>query len=128
MKVINEWDGEPARTPTQIIQDWFNRHHRDIESYGIAGPPVDALMTALAPLFAAGPWRTDVENAEFVDGDEYLIEYTHAWFPDNNAANVKGTLYYEAERDRFAHSCHGIITRDRLRAFATINQPEIHNA
>jgi len=78
-----------------------------------------------APIPAAGPWRYDVENAEFVDGDEYLIEYTHAWFPDNKAANVKGALYYEAERDRFAHSCHGIITRDRLRAFATINQPEI---
>jgi len=79
------------------------------------------------PMPAAGPWRTDVENAEFTDGQEYLIEYTHPWRAAGITANIRGALFYVAEYDNFIHQCHGIITRDRLRAFATSNQPEIPN-
>lgn len=76
---------------------------------------------------AAGSWRTDVENAQFTEGQEYLIEYTHPWYPTEPAANYRGTVFYVAEHDHFTHPCHGIITRDRLRTFATINRPEIPN-
>ena len=69
MKVINEWDGAPAQTPTQIIRERYAEHHRDIDDF-----EVDALIAALAPLFAAGPWRTDVGNAP-KDGSEFVIWY-----------------------------------------------------
>lgn len=128
MKVINEWDGAPAQTPTQIIRDWYAEYRKDIEECGIDGFHATELMAALAPLFAAGVWRYDVENAQFVDGSEYLIEYTHPWFWANPASNYRGTAYYRAQHDEFDHPCHGIITRDRIRAFATINTPETCNA
>lgn len=76
------------------------------------------------PMPAANPWRYDVENAEFTEGQEYLIEYTHPWRAAGITANIRGALFYVAEYDHFIHQCHGIITRDRLRAFATINPPE----
>ena len=61
MKVINEWNGA-ARTPTQIIREWYAEYRDDIQECGIDGFHATELMAALAPLFAAGPWRYDVEN------------------------------------------------------------------
>jgi hypothetical protein len=127
MKVINTLDGEPARTPTQIIRDWYAAYNDEMNWGGIDGFHATELMAALGVLFAAGPWCTDVENAEFTDGQEYLIEYTHPWRAAGITANIRGALFYVAEYDHFIHQCHGIITRDRLRAFATINQPETIN-
>lgn len=111
-------------TPTKIIRDWYSEHADDIREWGIDGFHATELMTAIAPVFAAGPWRTDVENAQFTEDQEYLIEYTHPWYPTEPAANYMGTVFYVAEHDHFTHPCRGIITRDRLRAFATIYPPE----
>ena len=116
MKVINEWDGAPAQTPTQVIRQWYDEHWRDVENYGIAGPPVDELMSALAPLFSAGPWRYDVEDAP-KDGSEIAAEF-----------DVLGTI----ER-HFVKWHHGSgswespsekLPNDTLRAYAIVNQPE----
>jgi len=148
MKVINTWDGEPARTPTKIIRDWYAEYKDEMHWGGIDGFHATELMAALAsrkdqemnsrcadcncedcrcdrpPMPAANQWRYDVKNAQFTEDREYLIEYTHPWYPTEPAANYRGTVFYVAEHDHFTHPCHGIITRDRLRAFATINRPE----
>lgn len=122
MKVINEWDGAPAQTPTQIIREWYAEHVRDIENYGIAGPPVDALMSALAPLFSAGPWRYDVENAEH--GALYLVKL------DGFFGGVPQALFYDKKTLCWRSNMNGgplIAWADSTIAFATINQPEIPN-
>jgi len=116
MKVINEWDGAPAQTPTQIIREWYAEHHRDIESYGIAGPPVDALMSALALLFAAGPWRTDVENAP-KDGSKVML----AWGSERIGIAV---FYWDNDANVWVDGNGSYVEHEYVIAFATINQPE----
>ena len=74
---------------------------------------------------AAGPWRYDVENAEFVDQQEYWLEYTHPWYATEPDANYRGALEYDADGDHFMHPCHGIISRGRIVAFAIPNPPEV---
>lgn len=118
MKVINEWDGAPAQTPTQIIREWYDEHWRDVENYGIAGPPVDALIAALAPLFAAGPWRTDVENAP-KDGSEFVI-----WYDDQDKGwRLRIIHWYEPFKNFRDRMDYGVYMPS-MAAFATINQPE----
>lgn len=118
MKVINEWDGAPAQTPTQIIREWYAEHHRDIENYGIDAFHAAELMSALAPLFSAGPWRYDVENAP-KDGSEVLLAIR---INDEDFCLV-GKWH---ENYRFWSTSTGLMPQDKdVSAFATINQPEI---
>lgn len=90
-------------TPTRIIQDWYSNNDHDIRECGIDDFHATELMTALAPLFAAGPWRTDVENID--DYTNYLCEYP------NNYAALDG-LCIKLDSKRFSGR------------FATINPPE----
>ena len=88
------------------------------------GEEIDHLRAELAAC-AAGPWRTDVENAEFVDQQEYWLEYTHPWYATEPDANYRGALEYDADGDHFMHPCHGIVYRGRIVAFAIPNPPEV---
>ena len=119
MKVINEWDGAPAQTPTQIIREWYAEHVREIYDNGIDDFEVDALMSALAPLFAAGPWRTDVENAP-KDGSEVLL----AWRDCIGEPHCE-SFHWDADDEVWINGDGGFIEDSGIRAFATINQPEI---
>jgi hypothetical protein len=109
MKVINTWDGEPARTPTQIIRDWYAAYKDEMNLGGIDGFHTTELMAALGVLFAAGPVRNDIDNCPL--NQEVLMRrpdgmhYVAVW----NAPPVF---------DRERHPNAPI-------AFATINRPEI---
>lgn len=73
---------------------------------------------------ATGPWRYDVGVAQFEDGQEYMIEFTHPWYPEEREADYRSVSRWDAEYDYFQYPLTGIVTRDRLRAFASINAPE----
>lgn len=98
-------------TPTQIIRDWYAAYKREFYLDGIDGFHATELMAALAPLFAAGPVRNDIENCPLKQ--EVLMQrpdgmhYVAVW----NAPPVF---------DRERHPNAPI-------AFATINQPETTN-
>lgn len=114
MKVINEWNGA-ARTPTQIIREWYAEYRDDIQECGIDGFHATELMAALAPLFAAGPWRTDVDNAER-DGSYFLMQDKY----DGDLHLVKWCKIHDCFT-AISGSHHAAIS---IRAFAAINQPE----
>lgn len=120
MKVINEWDGEPARTPTQVIRDWYAAYKDEMNWGGIDGFHATELMAALAPLFAAGVWRYDVENAP-KDGSEIAAEFDVLGTTERHFVKWhSGSGSWESPSEK--------LPDDALRAFATINQPEIPNA
>lgn len=107
MNVINEWDGA-AQTPTQVIRNWYAAYKEEMYWGGIDGFHATELMSALAPLFAAGPWRTDVENApekQTIMGGFYDSYNAFFWYPVSRIGNT--------------------WVPDKPIAFATINQPEI---
>jgi len=116
MKVINTWDGEPARTPTQIVKDWYAEYKDEMNLGGIDGFHTTELMAALAPLFAAGPWRTGWENAPR-DGSVIMADFGCHGEPTNiHIVHWDGEWWSNKDRE---FEC------SLLRAFATINPPEI---
>lgn len=112
MKVINTWDGEPKRTPTQIISDWYAEYRDDIQECGIDGFHATELMAALAPLFAAGKWRTDVENSPL---GEWVMTRDARPFSEWRKGKRDGNVWTGSDYNPM----------DTPIAFATINQPEI---
>lgn len=106
-------------TPTQIIRDWYAEHRKDIEECGIDGFHATELMTVLAPLFAAGPWRYDVENAPF---DTQLLCWQET--PDGCDWHCIGMK--RTEQDEWECGLPGCV-HDAPIAFATINPPETPN-
>jgi len=113
MKVINTWDGEPARTPTQIVKDWYAEYKDEMNLGGIDGFHTTELMAALAPLFAAGPWRADVENAP-KEGVILVIAHT------GEIRAVSFNPLFDCWTDDEYH-----VWQYNIDAFATINPPEI---
>jgi len=135
MKVINTWDGEPARTPTQIIRDWYAEYKDEMHRGGIDGFHATELMAALAsrkdqemnsrcadcncedcrcdrpPMPAANQWRYDVKNAPHDWVAVWHKEHPRDWFKAR--LSIEG--YWETAR------YERTITPD---AFATINRPE----
>lgn len=110
----------PGMTKDDAVM-WTAIRNATLASLPVTTPhePTDAEMPG-----AAGPWRTDVENAEFVDRHEYWLEYTHPWYPTEPDANYRGALEYVANGDHFTHPCHGIVSCDRIVAFAIPNPPQ----
>lgn len=104
-------------TPARIIQDWYSEHADDIRECGIDGFHATELMAALTPLFAANPWRTDVENAPI--GEQLLC---WQWTPDGIDWHAIGMKKIS---DGVWECGISDCTHDDPIAFATLNPPEI---
>lgn len=106
-------------TPTRIIQDWYSDNYYDIRECGIDNFHATELMAALAPIFAAGAWRYDVENAP-KDGSEIAAEFDVLGFRERHfVVWHPGSGSWESPSEK--------LPNDAIRAFATINPPEIEN-
>lgn len=106
-------------TPTQIIRDWYAEHRNDIEECGIDGFHATELITVLAPLFAAGPWRYDVENAP-KDGSDVWGEFVIG------TQVMKMAVRWDIKR-KFWRNDYFSLMGNQLHAFATVNLPETPN-
>lgn len=105
-------------TPVRIIQDWYSEHADDIRECGIDGFHATELMAALTPLFAANPWRYDVENAPR-DGSVIMADFGCHGEPTNiHIVHWDGEWWSNKDRE---FEC------SLIRAFAAINQPETAN-
>lgn len=107
-------------TPTQIIRDWYAEHDRDIHQCGIDGFHATELMAALAPMFAASPWRYDVENAP-----KDILLLCWQWTPEDCDWNQ---IIMRKHEDGTWECGDLLCEHDPPIAFATINQPETPHA
>lgn len=77
---------------------------------------IETLLAREAEVPAAGPWRTDVENAP-KDGSEVML----AWGSEKLGVSV---FHWDKENDVWSDGSDGYVENEYIRAFAAINPPE----
>jgi hypothetical protein len=89
---------------------------RRYSGIGYGGAAICAHASATT---AAGPWRTDVENAP-KDGSEFVI-----WYDDQNVGWLLRIVHWYEPFKNFRDRMDYGVYMPSMAAFATINPPDI---
>lgn len=98
-----------------LLKEWHEKHWRDIENYGVT----EDMAADFESACAAGPWRTDVENAPR-DGSDILGYFSNFGNPVMRRSAWESQGGFWGGKD-----CFPGFAPDELLAFAVPNPPQV---